>query len=80
VFRTPTPQETVTVAERLGEAPPVLVAFDADADADASGPRPVPCLIAAGRVDVVRGTVFRYRRENLADGERLAPWVRPPSS
>ncbi|MGX1541300.1 hypothetical protein [Streptomyces adustus] len=73
VFRAPTPDEMQSVADQVGETPPVVVAFDADA----GGPGPAPCLIAAGRVDVVRGTVFRYWRE-LAAGERLAPWVQPP--
>lgn len=73
VFREPTPDELRSVARRLGETPPVLVTFDADA----GGPDPVPCLITAERLDLVRGTVYRYRRERLAAGERLASWVHP---
>ncbi|MET7615346.1 hypothetical protein [Streptomyces sp. NPDC005408] len=76
VFRTPRPDEAATVADRLGGVPPVLVAFDADA----GGRSPVPCLIAAGGVEIVQGTVYRYWRVELVDGERLAPWVRPPGA
>ncbi|MFJ4715260.1 hypothetical protein [Streptomyces sp. NPDC088785] len=73
-FRAPTPDEVRLIARQVGEAPPVLVAFEADA----GGPSLASGLVAAGRLDIVQGTVFRYWRENLAAGERLAPWVEPP--
>ncbi|WP_377266792.1 hypothetical protein [Peterkaempfera sp. SMS 1(5)a] len=76
IFREPTPDEVRLVAGQVGEVPAVVVAFEADA----GGPEPASGLIAAGRLEVVRGIVFRYWRENLAAGERLAPWVRPPRS
>ncbi|MFD8478646.1 hypothetical protein [Kitasatospora sp. NPDC059673] len=74
VFRAPTPAETTGVQRQLGATPAVLVAFTADA----GGPDPADGLIAAGRLSIVRGTVFRYWREELRPGERHAPWVRPP--
>lgn len=73
VFRVPTPDEMRLVADQIGEMPAVVCAFEADA----GGPDRAVCLIAAGQLDVVQGTVFRYWRE-LAAGERLAPWVQPP--
>ncbi|MCF3132080.1 hypothetical protein [Streptomyces olivochromogenes] len=73
VFRAPTP-EVRLVARQIGETPPVLIAFEADA----GGPSLASGLVAAGQLDIVLGTVFRYWRENLAVGERLAPWVKPP--
>ncbi|TYC69567.1 hypothetical protein EH183_36150 [Streptomyces sp. CB01881] len=76
VFRAPTPDEVRLVSRQVGETPAVVVAFEADAGGSelASG------LIAAGGLDVVQGVVFRYWRRDLADGERLAPWVRPPGA
>lgn len=73
VFRVPTPDEVRLIARQVGEAPPVLIAFEAGAGVPslASGP------IAAGQLDIVQGTVLRYWRESLAVGERLAPWVKP---
>ncbi|MGW1848011.1 hypothetical protein [Streptomyces sp. NPDC001966] len=75
VFRAPTPDELGLIARQVGETPPVLIAFEADAGGSslASG------LVAAGQLDIVQGTVVRYWRENLAVGERLAPWVKPPA-
>ncbi|MEU0368847.1 hypothetical protein ABZ070_01045 [Streptomyces sp. NPDC006283] len=52
----------------------MLVAFEADA----GGPSLASGLVAAEQLGIVRGTVFRYWRENLAVGERLASWVRFP--
>ncbi|MFJ8188102.1 hypothetical protein [Streptomyces sp. NPDC096105] len=75
VFRAPTPDEVRLIARQVGEAPPVLVAFEADA----GGPSLASGLIAAGQLDIVQETVFRYWRENLAVGERLAPWVKSPA-
>ncbi|MFM9705798.1 hypothetical protein [Streptomyces galilaeus] len=74
VFRAPTPDEVRLIARQVGEIPPVLIAFEADA----GGPSPASGLIAAGQLDIVQGTVFRYWRGNLEAGERLAPWVEPP--
>lgn len=75
VFRAPTPDEVRLVARQVGEASPVLIAFEADA----GGPSLASGLVAAGKLEIVQGTVFRYWRENLAVGERLAPWVKPPA-
>ncbi|MEV7941795.1 hypothetical protein AB0O82_37455 [Kitasatospora sp. NPDC088264] len=75
-FREPTPAEARIVSRQVGETPEVLVAFEADA----GGPEPASGLIAARQLDIVQGTVFRYWRENLEAGERLAPWVRPPEA
>ncbi|MCX4985859.1 hypothetical protein [Streptomyces sp. NBC_00572] len=75
VFRAPTPDEVRLIARQVGEAPPVLVAFEADA----GGPSLASGLVAAGQLDIVQGTVFRYWCENLTVGERLAPWVKPPA-
>ncbi|MFE2103384.1 MULTISPECIES: hypothetical protein [unclassified Streptomyces] len=75
VFRAPTPDEVQLVARQVGETPPVLIAFEAYA----GGPSLASGLVAAEQLDIVRGTVFRYWRENLAVGERLAPWVKPPA-
>ncbi|WP_052509387.1 hypothetical protein [Kitasatospora griseola] len=74
VFRAPTPAETTRVRDRLGTAPSVLIAFTADA----GGPEPAEGLIAAGRLRVVEGRVYRYWRGKLGPGERHAPWVRRP--
>jgi len=74
VFRAPRPDEVLAVTRQFGEAPQLLVAFEADA----GGAEPVTCLIVAGSVEVVRGTVFRYWRDDLEPGQRLAPWVLPP--
>ncbi|MEU8828279.1 hypothetical protein [Streptomyces sp. NPDC048636] len=74
-FRAPTADELATVTRRLGERPAVLVAFEADAD----GREPVPCLIAAARLEIVRGRVLRYWRDDAPPGQRFAPGVRPPT-
>ncbi|MER5864872.1 hypothetical protein [Kitasatospora sp. NPDC002040] len=74
VFRRPTPDEVRTVSRQVEGTPAVLVAFEADA----GGAEPASGLIAAGRLEVVQGIVFRYWRGKLAPGERLAPWVRAP--
>ncbi|MFC5185734.1 hypothetical protein [Actinomadura harenae] len=76
VFREPTPEEVRLVDRQVDEPPAVLVAFEADA----GGAVPAGGLIAAGQLDIVQGTVFRYWREDLAAGERLAPWVTPPTA
>lgn len=73
VFRAPTPDEVRLIGRQVGETPRVLVAFEADA----GGTSPASGLVAAGQLDIVQGTVFRYWRESLAVGERLAPWVKP---
>jgi hypothetical protein len=74
VFRSPAPDETLAVTRQLGEAPQLLVVFEADA----GGSEPATCLIAAGSVEVVVGTVFRYWRGDLELGQRYAPWVHRP--
>ncbi|GAA4238799.1 hypothetical protein GCM10022254_56250 [Actinomadura meridiana] len=75
VFRASTREESSSIARRLGEEPPVLVAFDADA----GGREPLPCLIAAERLDIVHETVLRYWREDAAPDQRFASWVHPPT-
>jgi hypothetical protein len=75
VFRPPTPEEMLLLARQIGTTPAAVVAFEADA----GGADPASCLIAAERMETVRGVVFRYWRENLEPGQRLAPWVRPSS-
>jgi hypothetical protein len=40
-----------------------------------NGPDGPKCLVTAERVSVTFGTVYHYQRENLAPGERIAPWV-----
>ncbi|MDH6465569.1 hypothetical protein M2302_005771 [Micromonospora sp. A200] len=75
-FREPTLDERALVRRHVGEEPPVIVAFDVDAPA---GGDLLTCLVAAGAVEVVPGLVYRYWRDNLAAGERLAPHVRPPA-
>ncbi|NKE63679.1 hypothetical protein FXN61_45975 [Lentzea sp. PSKA42] len=74
VFRVPRPEEALAVTRQFGEAPQLLVVFEADA----GGTEPVTSLIAASSVEMVQGTVFRYWRGDLEPGQRLAPWVRPP--
>ncbi|MGW6913868.1 hypothetical protein ACWGB8_08615 [Kitasatospora sp. NPDC054939] len=75
VFREPTRDELRLVLRQTGETPAVLIAFEADA----GGPGPASGLIAAERLAVHLGTVYRYWRSPLAPGERLAPWVVPPA-
>ncbi|MEO3931026.1 hypothetical protein ABGB07_45380 [Micromonosporaceae bacterium B7E4] len=74
-FREPNLEERALVRRHIGEESPVVVAFDVDAPA---GGDLLSCLVAAGSVEVVHGPVYRYWRDNLAAGERLAPHVRPP--
>ncbi|MEU9112827.1 hypothetical protein AB0D04_13805 [Streptomyces sp. NPDC048483] len=74
VFRAPAAEEWLRVTRQLGERPSVLVAFEADAN----GQEPTSCLIAAERLEIVHENVLRYWREDIAPGQRLAPWVRPP--
>jgi hypothetical protein len=73
VFRAPTPAERLAVTGWTGQEAGVVIAFEADG----GGPEPVSCLIAAEGMEIVSGIVFRYWREELKPGERLAPWVRP---
>lgn len=76
VFREPTQAEKSLVVRRIGEAPPVIVAFEADA----GGQEPATALIAAEQPEVVHGIVFRYWRKDSEPGQRLAPWVRTPKT
>ncbi|MGW3266703.1 hypothetical protein [Streptomyces sp. NPDC001056] len=69
VFRAPTPDETARLARSLGEASPVLVAFEAHA----GGIEPVSCLVAAERVEFRHGLV---RRSAKAPDQEAS---RPPS-
>ncbi|MFC8721848.1 hypothetical protein [Kitasatospora sp. NPDC057198] len=74
VFRTATPREVELVSRAAGGAPGVLVAFECEVDGEA----PATGLIAARRLEIAPGLVFRYWRERLEPGQRRAPWVRPP--
>ncbi|MFB6523648.1 hypothetical protein [Streptomyces sp. NPDC056401] len=47
-------------------------------EADARGQEPLLCLIAAERLEIVQETVLSYWREDVAPGQRFAPWVLPP--
>ncbi|MEV0397899.1 hypothetical protein [Polymorphospora rubra] len=76
-FRDPTSSERDTVRRYVGDEPPVVVAFDVDAE---EGRGFLPCVVAAASVRIVTGLVYRYWREDLKEGERLAPFVRPPDS
>ncbi|SDT81015.1 hypothetical protein SAMN05216371_6514 [Streptomyces sp. TLI_053] len=76
VFREPTPEEMRALSRQTGETPDVVVAFEAAA----GGPEPASGLIAAGGLELVRGTVLRYWPGDPAPGDRLAPWVRPPGA
>lgn len=74
VFRAPSSGELHRLTRHFGAEPPVVVAFGADA----GGRGPVPCLIAAERLEIVRETVLRHWRDGAAPGQRFAPWVRSP--
>lgn len=72
-FREPTPAERDLVRRYVGGDPPVLIAFDIEA---MMGEGDLPGLIAAESVEAVPGLVYRYWRDGLKPGERLAPFVR----
>ena len=74
-FREPTPSEGELVRRHVGETPPLVMAFDV---ASPVGGDPLPCLVAAASVEVVLGVVYRYWRDDLRAGERLAPQVGRP--
>jgi hypothetical protein len=74
-FREPTQPERELVRRHVGEEPPLIVAFDVES---LEGEGILPCLIAAETAEVVVGLVYRYWRDDLAPGERLSPYVRPP--
>ena len=76
-FREPTLRERALVQRHVGEEPPLIVAFDVEAPA---GEEPLACLVAAGSVESLPGVVYRYWREDLAPGERLARFVPPPEA
>ena len=75
-FREPTPDERAMIRQHVGQESALVVAFDVEAPVESEL---LPCLVAAGSVEVVRGLVYRYWRENLTAVERLAPHVRPPA-
>lgn len=54
--------------QTLGEAPPLVVAFEADA----GGREPVSCLVGAERLDILPGLVTRHPRA----GAKAAPGAR----
>ncbi|WP_327358912.1 hypothetical protein [Streptomyces sp. NBC_01304] len=74
VFRSPWPDELLKLTRKLGEKPPIVVAFEAHT----GGQEPVSCLIAAERLDIVQETVLRYWREDAGPDQRFAPWVSVP--
>ncbi|WP_146616370.1 hypothetical protein [Kitasatospora sp. SolWspMP-SS2h] len=77
VFRAATAAEAERVAGAVGAVggwPEVVVAFDCNVGEAA----PAAGLVAARRLEVVAGVVFRYWRAHLEPGQRRAPWVRPP--
>ncbi|WP_328974095.1 hypothetical protein [Streptomyces canus] len=61
VFRAPVPEEVRLVTDQVGQTPPVVLAFEADA----GGTDWASCLIAAGQLEIVQGTVFRYLSATL---------------
>ncbi|HEX8627653.1 MAG TPA: hypothetical protein VF755_05730, partial [Catenuloplanes sp.] len=75
-FREPTHDERALARRHAGEEPPIVVAFDVAAQV---GDGHLPCLVAAESVEVVRGLVYRYPRDDPATGERPAAQVRPPA-
>ncbi|MGC4790674.1 hypothetical protein ACLQ22_22945 [Micromonospora sp. DT178] len=74
-FREPTSDEYETVRAFVGEVPPAVVAFDVEA---VVGWKVLPCVVAAASVRIVTGLVYRYWREDLKEGERLASFLRRP--
>ncbi|GLW29203.1 hypothetical protein [Actinoplanes regularis] len=76
-FRQPTKAERDLARRFAGEEPPLVVAFDVESE---EGYGLLPCLVAAESVEVVVGTVYRYWRDELAPGERLAFNARPPAA
>jgi hypothetical protein len=71
-FREPTQDEQEMLRRYIGEIAPLIVAFDVESPADGD---PLACIVAAEAVDIVLGRVYRYWRDDLAAGERLAPNV-----
>ncbi|GHI02206.1 hypothetical protein AQI88_27095 [Streptomyces cellostaticus] len=74
VFRAPTAEETARLGRALGEAPPLVVAFEADA----GGREPVSCLIAAERLDILPGLVPRHPRAGAEAAPGARDWPGPP--
>ncbi|MFF4575322.1 hypothetical protein [Streptomyces sp. NPDC001410] len=74
VFRAPTAEETARLVRALGEAPPVVVAFEADA----GGPEPASCLIAAEGLDILSGLVPRHSRTGARAATGARNWPGPP--
>jgi hypothetical protein len=74
VFRAPTAEETERLVRALGEAPALVVAFEADA----GGPEPLSCLIAAERLEVRRRGVRRPPRARAQAAPGPRDWPGPP--
>ncbi|MFJ9867876.1 hypothetical protein [Streptomyces sp. NPDC101165] len=74
VFRAPTAEETASLVRALGEAPPVVVAFEADA----GGRERLSCLIAAESLDILSGVVPRQSRTGAKAATGAHDWPGPP--
>ncbi|MGW2649177.1 hypothetical protein ACWC2T_30720 [Streptomyces sp. NPDC001393] len=74
VFRAPTAAETARLVRALGEAPALVVAFEADA----GGPEPLSCLIAAERLEIRQGLVRRRPRAPAQAAPGPCDWPGPP--
>ncbi|MFF7971203.1 hypothetical protein [Streptomyces sp. NPDC007905] len=73
-FRAPTAEEMARLARAPGEAPPVVVAFEADA----GGREPVSCPVAADRLDIRPGLVKRPARVGAEAASGARDWPGPP--
>ncbi|MFF3917449.1 hypothetical protein ACFYZB_28920 [Streptomyces sp. NPDC001852] len=73
-FRAPTAEETARLVRTLGEAPALVVAFEADT----GGPEPLSCLIAAERLEIRQGLVRRRPRARAQAARGLRDWPGPP--
>ncbi|MCZ0986482.1 hypothetical protein [Streptomyces diastatochromogenes] len=60
--------------QALGEAPPLVVAFEADA----GGREPVSCLVGAERLDILPGLVPRHPRTGAKAAPGARDWPGPP--
>ncbi|TVZ88128.1 hypothetical protein FB157_11586 [Streptomyces sp. BK340] len=66
--------EIARLVRALGEAPPVVVAFEADA----GGREPVSRPIAAERPDILTGLVPRHSRTGARAATGTRDWPGPP--